>query len=264
MIKIKLHDITDKDILKNIYTNIDCFNLYSMVNIIFMLEFKEGIYDLDKGVFAHLFYLENIERFSNEELGRIVKNLSNNVLVYKGEENKYLEEMSNEYNVLLINEKELDLDKVCPECINSDIIEVVKEILEYDSNVKYKPSDFLIAFDIYNNGDVYYNNQIVGNLKTELLTSIIFKADVNNIIKDYYTDYMKYSDFVFSEKLPTRYSLMVRDYNIKDVLDFKVKVFNMLKDIKPQDYSKLPEEFTDLLSNSGYIRMEDILEIIRR
>jgi hypothetical protein len=49
---------------------------------------------------------------------------------------------------------------------------------------------------------------------------------------------------------------------ISEILDYKYAVFDLIKNIDPADYALLPPEVVGALSTSGYVRLDDILNIL--
>lgn len=276
MYLIKLNKITNIDILKKIYVAIDEYNLKSYIYVMYNPNLKNKSYNINK-LMAH-FITINVKDFTEineDDIDDIILDLvelsKNNNIIFETKDadsdliNK-IEDICISYGLDFktlqsnnieepVNIKKLNYNDICT---IYDFFKVKHNAFAFTSNT------FLIQFTIDNKGIVYdEDNKEVLDLNKHSLVDILFIKPKN--LDDKIKALSSNKIDIINYNLYEPWALLNYDSNINNkITNYKLNVFDAIKNITPEEYIFLPDKIIQLLNINGYIQMKDILPIIKK
>lgn len=123
---------------------------------------------------------------------------------------------------------------------------------------KYDHNSFLVRVTVEDNGEMYNEGKLIGNIMTDNLIDILFtKCSVRHtepVIKNDSFGYFMYEPWAF----------IGESVDFENILTYKANLFDMIKNIEPESYEDCPEELWNAFNENSYIKMDDIMSIIKR
>jgi len=272
----EIRDLENKALAKDIYKSIDTFNMAKDIFFIYESTFKNG-FTVNKDVIAHMHILNlnNLEKIKDDEetiedliLDYIELDREIIVKPYTGEDEnfkKLLEDIIEEFGLKYrlfepYNfDREIRLDELAFEDYN-----IALEIFE-NSNYKKLPFNsrrMLIHLVIDENGIVWCEKDKVLDLNEEPFYNIKFyrNKDIDKKLEAEITR----EEGIFNTDWHEPITFLTEEGNVSEkIVDYKYKVFNKIKNIKPRDYPETNPTLIELLNNLGYIQMDDVVDILR-
>ncbi|MGB9812407.1 MAG: hypothetical protein ACPLVF_02045 [Thermovenabulum sp.] len=137
-------------------------------------------------------------------------------------------------------------------------------------NIKmYNSRSMIKKFIIEQNGDVYekikkdekkyIGNALNDNIVKLILTNINIDAEtVKEEIKlcDRYDDYL-------NDNFPIPFVFIDNNKSQQEIIDYKIKLFEAVKNLSPTDYIYLPPAIIDILIKNAYLPLEEIKKAFR-
>lgn len=278
MYLLTLDKVSDPKILKNIYTNIDCFNLDGHTFIVYNLDLTNG-FNFNSKMMCHVISvdLRDLVHYNEDQVEDIILDLittaipvaySNIELVDTSLLNmvKLLSDTHKlKYTLLWKGMYSEDIDLVN---LSYNDIEIVKEIFGCKCGESAMNStDFLYRFTVKSDGCLYddYTEQLLSNLcevgyyeaiqQNSILINTIIHKEMDEYFREKILSNYFYEPWIF---------LLHKDVTVINQLiqEYKLKIFNSIKNIDPEDYPRMNSEIISLMNKTGYIKMNDILEIV--
>jgi len=281
MFLLNINGNTNPKHIEKIFSSIDHFKLIYNFTIMYTpnlgksLKYKELL--IDKNFYHALkIDLNKIDNYSEEELEDFIldlEQLDSNILLkeYVGENEtlkKLLKDILDNFKLEYISDKPFDFDKEMDLTdLTYEEYMVILEIMQDDDlEKKYYSSQFLFEIRVDEDGSVYKNDKFIFNLDESEFHELfihIKKRDLNIMTRDYvdyHTDNILdaswYSPFIFLSNAD--------DKNLnKKIINYKYKIFDIMKNIDPIDYPLINTEVITILNNNGYIKFNEIIDIIK-
>lgn len=268
MILLKLEKITNLNILKEIYNKISDYKLLNQIFISYKADIQNKSYMIENLIYNVLeIDLNDFESINKDEIEDIIYDLielNTNILFVKNNISETLKkDIENICSELGLNYRYSD-----EEYLNKDIdlgvltindLYTIYEIyqLEPPNLVTFSPLDFYICLNVDNSGVVTHNNVYFDTLNDNFMDIIAnsFKLINKNKPND--------KDYVFKNCLYEPWALLNNDKDIEDKIEnYKNRIFEKIKNIKPEEYPFIDKEIINLLNHFEYIQFNDVLEII--
>lgn len=268
MILLRLNKITNMDILKEIYTNIYDYKLLNQIFTIYRADIKSKSYNIENLIYSVLeIELDEFEEMDESDIENVIYDLidlNTNVLFVK---NNISEKLRMKVESICLElglnyrysdedylNREIDLSK-----LTIDDLYTIYEIYELNppKQVTFSPLDFAVHLNIDNDGIVTHEGAYVDILKNNFM-SIFSKCFqfVNNHKENN-------KEYLFKNYLYEPWGLLDNSDGIEDKIEnYKLKIFEKLKNIEPEEYAKLDTEIVNLLNHFEYVQFNNILEII--
>lgn len=260
-----IHFIGTKSDYIDIALNIrKTFNYNNYLN--YSYEIKKHTYDkkwlkLVDAVFIKTSELLKFDEFSKEDMFYDIIE-SKKVLILDDDysDSEYLSKLQEElkeFDVMyLINQSfkgiVIDLKNPFP-----SVVETIKEIFMVQDNQvnKYYTKDYCIRLSVDENNicqqtGIEFNIDSLFRLTDDTMKILneLVNIDTSKIDFDIclYDNIFFYMEYISPE----------------DILDFKYKVFDAIKNLKPEDYPNVSEDIINIINNSFYIPLDDLKEIL--
>lgn len=273
MYLLNIKNVTDKKVLSNIYNNINQFGLGDKFFIVYEKDYVESP-EIDKNILAHVFVVdtEQLKHYSEDTIENIVLDLieMGGFVIIRHREGDDVELVSSicssfKLNHLFIKDHyyENDIDLVN---VSVNDIKIVNEIINghIDEN-KYSFKDFMFRYTVDSEGNVIdeYSHETILNLYESDFVEILFHkpAQFELLKKEVNSEVDKETGLSHYFYEPWLFLLHKTDMNSK-IINYKMKVFNAIKNIDPEDYPVLRPEMVEIFNNAGYIKFNDIKKII--
>lgn len=276
MYSIELNKVTNLEILKKIYVTISNYNLTNQIFLTYIPNIEERSYKISNLMYHTLLVnIKDLEDLSREEIEEILYDfieLNSKYIFNKSDCNNeivtYVEDVCKEIGIKYIDLDYSDRGKeVNIEDLTTNELNIVYEILEYKNKFirKYTPFDFVIKMSIDDRGDVYTNKgDFVGNLFNTSFVDLLFRSQtyfsqeievLENMDNNYLFETSIYEPWIF---LSSQNSLEIAKY----IEEYKIKVFEAIKNIKPYQYKQINRCLVDILNELEYIQYDDIYKIV--
>lgn len=274
MFLIKLDKITNLEIFQKIYVTISNYGLLNQMFLIYNPNIKEKSYKIPNLVYHALeIKLMDFKNLKEEEIEEILYELielnskyifdktdCENELVKHIE--KICEELGFEYIYLDCKEenKEVDIEKLTYNELN-----IVYEILELKNKLvkKYTPFDFSIRISIDNAGNVITTKgDYVGNIFNTSFIELLFKSQSYFVVEMKRLESMN-EGLLFETSMYEPWFFLKENPDIINYIEqYKINVFQAIKNIKPYQYKYLDKGLVDVLNSLEYIQYDDIYRIV--
>ncbi len=150
-------------------------------------------------------------------------------------------------------------------CLTRNDLSIVAEFFKVDMKTPYYTAkDFLLRYVVNDKGDVIneLTNEKLGNVLKTHIVEILFTLPPN------FAQLNERSSRVFdgsaiSGKWFEPWLFLHYDEGIcEKIYDYKMAMFEKIKNIEPEQYESLPPELVDILNRNEYIQFKDIIKII--
>ncbi|WP_459195601.1 hypothetical protein [Wukongibacter baidiensis] len=275
MYLINIKKLKDEEILNNIYQSIEHFRLQDRVFITYEIDIENRDIELFN-VQTHAFILDlnELSKISESDMEELVYDLietRSNVLVRHdtGKDNDILKRFEGiclKNGLAYMELKKFDFNKdIKLEDLQYNEYQIVKEIFEETVEVRsFRSTDFMIKLEIDSKGKIYdRKGKFVLDLASSEFISILNMAKEENVLNKEMNFFREAKGlFTLDFYDPFVFMFDVEEINQK-IIDYKYKVFDLIKDLSPEDYPRVPRPIIDILNKNEFIRLTDILNIIK-
>ena len=273
MYLLNIKNVTDKKILSNIYNNINQFGLGDKFFIVYEPDFSQSV-KIDKNILAHVMLINpsQLKAYSEDVIEDLILDLieMGGFVLFRCSDCEDTDLVASICNSFKLNhlfvkdsyyENNIDL-------VNSSIndVKMIDEIINshIDKN-KYSNKDFIFRYTVEPSGNIIdgYSGETIMNLYESDFIDILFHKPegFEELKKDAFHEYDTQTGLSCYFYEPWIFLMYRNDLNSK-IIDYKIKVFDAIKNIDPEDYPLLRPEIVEIFNNAGYIKLNDIKKII--
>lgn len=273
MYLIEMNALKDIDLLKRIYTGIDCFRLGNIVFVVYRFDLEEGL-AVNKKLVAHLFIVEcrQLAKYPEMEIEEFLLDLvemnANVVFDFNDTPDDLknrIKDMASSFGIRYMEKKPFDFDReVDLRKLTFNDFQIILEIMGIESKaISYTAKDFMARYMIHPDGKVFdrYGNA-VADLNKDHFVKLIFYPypGIDKVLDEDSRHSVGLLKASWYDPCPFLFN---DDENLnKRIVDYKYRVFEELKDIRPSMYPELQAELAEVLNKSNYICFDDIMSII--
>ncbi len=273
MYLLNIKNVTDKKILSNIYNNINQFGLGDKFFIVYEPDFSQSV-KIDKNILAHVILINpsQLKAYSEEVIEDLILDLieMGGFVLFRCSDCEDTDLVASICNSFKLNhlfvrdshyENNIDL-------VNSSIndVKIIDEIINshVDEN-RYSTKDFIFRYTVEPSGNIIdgYSGETIMNLDDSDFIDILFHKPegFDELKKDAFREYDAQTGLSCYFYEPWIFLMYKNDLHSK-IIDYKMKVFDAIKNIDPEDYPLLRPEIAEIFNNAGYIKLNDIKKII--
>lgn len=269
MFLVNINGVSDINVLRALYMSIKKYHLEKVAYFQYIVDLSEKGHNTQH-LIVDSFHLniKDIVNFNETELEDFVYDVTEKNIPLsinsKGVDKERLNLFKNITDEVGLSYVDLDTylnnNDVTYQGLTENDVNLVYDWLDIKMNSKQKfdHNSFLLILNVDKKGDVYNEGVFVGNIINDDLMDMLFgkckvKHNVPNVENDVF-GYFMYEPWAFLND----------DVDFEGIIKYKVNLFDKIKNIEPEDYQNCPQELWNALNENSYIRMDDILPIIKK
>jgi hypothetical protein len=262
MYHINIRGLKSKPILDKIYQDMKDYNLQNIITLTYV-PLDDSFWIVEKYENVKIFlltneFLEKIEKTVLEEWAYQWILHDSHIIVYENvtEENKkrLIDLNMHLHYVSLRNILSIDNKTVQNLTIADNYL--IMDMLDFSHNTrKYEMKHFGIKLSIEADGIAYQDGNVLGNLEDELFIDVLHKSEIKH------SEESKVNLFGYHLYEPF-YFLKEKDICVSEIIAYKEKLFDILKELNPEDYIYLCNFLVNNLNKNYYIKYDELNEII--